>query len=276
MMVAVVCAASLAAQEPGGQPGGDTAQLAALADVVAYSCTLSRHTREAFSVAGEVQGWSDAEAEARLICRPPEWYRVATVLPDQMVLPSRGRRPQFAPSESSAGATPAVLWFCSPDIGLAGTMDLREVRDLHGDVKVRELRRGPRTEADALFWLESLDRETAKVVEEKEVPLAEEGDDGDEGGTETLYVIEGTPKDAALLAEAEKRKDLPIEPLLRITLGADGFPRHVLVQCYCPRWDVLELTVTDYELNPDLPDDLFEFKPPEGVQVIEADPANWK
>jgi outer membrane lipoprotein-sorting protein len=39
---------------------------------------------------------------------------------------------------------------------------------------------------------------------------------------------------------------------------------------------VLELTVTEYELNPDLPDDLFEFKPPEGVQVMEADPANWR
>jgi outer membrane lipoprotein-sorting protein len=97
-----------------------------------------------------------------------------------------------------------------------------------------------------------------------------------EGEEETLHVIEGKPKEPLLLAEAEKRKELPIEPLLRITVGEDGFPRHVLVQCYCPKWDVLELTVAEYELNPDLPDSLFEFKPPPGVKVIEADPSNWK
>jgi hypothetical protein len=154
-------------------------------------------------------------------------------------------------------------------------LDLNKVRAARGEAKAQEIVDDLLCESDPAWWLSRLDPETVQIVAENEVPLDEDSDEH-AGGTETLYVIEGKPKEPALLAEAEKRKDLPIEPLLRITVGADGFPRHVLVQCYCPRWDVLELTVTDYELTPDLPDDLFEFTPPDGVQLIEANPSRWR
>jgi hypothetical protein len=165
-----------------------------------------------------------------------------------------------------------------PHVKRAFKIDLGKVEAAKGVALAAAKREERISEADPLFWLRSMDPETAELVETQEVATPDPSTAlGAGGGTETLYVIEGKPVER-LLAYAHQgdRDKLPIEPLLRITVGEDGFPRHVLVQRYCPKWDVLELTVTDYELNPDLPDSLFEFEPSEGVKVIEADPTMWQ
>jgi hypothetical protein len=166
--------------------------------------------------------------------------------------------------------TPRLGWIYSEAANQATRIDGARLLSEVGLEKVRRSLLEMRLEADVVAWLMLVDPKTARVVETKTVSSAG-------GNKETLHVIEGQPADW-LLPNAHRfhRDDLPIEPLLRITVGEDGFPRHVLVQCYGPSSAVLELTVTDYTLNPDLPDDLFEFTPHPGVKVIEADPSMWK
>jgi outer membrane lipoprotein-sorting protein len=213
----------------------------------------------------ELQRWTTLEADLDVAYVGPREFRARrTSRPPK--LSSRRRATVQGRTVRTVYVDGDVMWNVIPQH--AGKFDLGRVAKVRGEEDVERVLRSAACDLDPMFWVRNLDPETARETMQHQVT--------DEGKLETLYIIEGKPKDPALLAEAEKRKDLPIEPLLRITVGEDGFPRHVLVQCYCPKWDVLELTVTDYELNPDLPDDLFEFTPPEGVQVIEADPSMWK
>jgi hypothetical protein len=226
---------------------------------------------------GEFSGWIENTLLTQVACVAPDRHRVDLIFPDAHIPGGGGKKKPVDPQQRFL-ISPAEVAFLAVWSSSAFRFDLRRMAEVQGEGAARKQFVDFVSEADPVFWPRTLDVETAKVVEQKEMPLEgqDEDDDEDARRTETLYVIEGTPAELSLLAEVEERKDLPIEPLLQITVGEDGFPRHVLVQCYCPKWDVLELTVTDYELNPDLPDDLFDFTPPEGVQFIEADPANWR
>jgi hypothetical protein len=262
-----------------------------------YKAAVTRATKKPRLREGEFKGWMENKLLTEVSCVTPDRYRVDLIFPDAHLPRPGGKKKPVDPQQRFL-ISPAQIAFIANWPPTAFRLDLQGMPGAEGQARAHKQFVDFASEADPVFWLRTLDPRTAKVVEEREAVVKH--DDGSQSGqehpatepvraqagpaepatgdqeTETLYVIEGTPTEPLLLAEADKRQDLPVEPLLRITVGEDGFPRHVLVQCYCPRAEILELTVTDYTLNPDLSDDLFEFRPPEGARVLGTIPGDQR
>ena len=229
-----------------------------------YRCRFWSLARTRLKVEGEEPRWTDQAFVADLCCRTPDRRvaRVKEVSPKHAAAKVRELQSDQLPD--ALCIIPGHVW-ASIDRG-------QEV--LHIDLQKEEVRDDPTAQAvsvlcalnaDPVSWLLRIEPETARIVETK----TERREDGTQ---ETLYVIAGTPR----VPLGPKAFDTDADRSLRVTVGQDGFPRHVRAVEYTPRYDVLEFTVTEYEIAPDLPDDAFEFTPPEGVKTIEVDPHDWQ
>jgi hypothetical protein len=259
-LLGLVCAGVLSGAASAPQASDLIAKARALRS---YRCRLSSLKRRRLKVEGDKPVWVDKAFVADISCRTPDrrvWHG-RSIPPAQAAAKVRELQPDQLPD---AGCIlPGHVWISLNRPRQVIHIDLQKEGVKETDVRAASLLSA--LGCDPVPWLLRIEPDTAKTVETK-IESAEGGK------PETLYVIEGTPR--VPLGRSAFDKDA--ERSLRIVVGEDGFPRHVRAVGYTPLYDVVEFTVTDYELNPDLPDDLFEFTPPPGVKVIEADPSNWK
>ncbi len=259
---------------------GPTAKelLSAAEAITSYHCVMERDAKKATLEGGRVAYWTPREDTIETRWRRPGDFAVTFTLHDQALPGTDGS--ELGDFEEQVFVTPQTVWTHMRPLKLAGKMPLERIREVKGEAKMLAVIEEAIGEADPLRWLLRIDPETASIVEAKapeeeqdQEPATAAAGEQEEGDAPTLYVIEGTTALEPFASLAAERKHL--KPRIRVTVAADGFPREAIVEGYASH-DVLKLTVTDYELNVEFPDETFQFTPPEGCRVMEADPTKWK
>jgi hypothetical protein len=225
-----------------------------------FTCSVDRKGTRIRLLADGTQKEAVDTDKLRVLYRAPDCYRIEVFSPLE---PRRDEDGREAPARIlCVEGQKMVALACGPLE--AFVFDLARIRETMGEERAGEFYRTFVADGTPLFWLQSMRPETIRVVETRTA-------DDDPGGDPVEYVIEGEPV-AAVAANAHSgdRDKLGLEPLLRVTVDGDGFPRHVLARLYSPEWAILELSVTEHDLDPDLADSVFRLDLPDNSRVTEV------